>query len=65
MPVECFSRPLYLQVESTLYRVPYALIQQSDAFKEHIPEDDAGDALHVDGISPDEMEAFLDVSDAR
>ncbi|KAG8944143.1 hypothetical protein FRC04_002181 [Tulasnella sp. 424] len=60
-----FSRFVVVQVESVLYRVPYALIQQSDVLKKHIPGDDAGDALHVDGISPDEMEAFLDVSDAR
>ncbi|KIO18396.1 hypothetical protein M407DRAFT_31946 [Tulasnella calospora MUT 4182] len=52
-------------VEHTLYHVPRALIQQSETYKDQIPHDDAGDALYVDGISTVEMEAFLDVSDAR
>ncbi|KAG8899426.1 hypothetical protein FRC01_010556, partial [Tulasnella sp. 417] len=59
------SRFVVIQVESTLYRVPRALIENSEAYKDQIPPDETDGTLYVDGISTGEMEAFLDVSDAR
>ncbi|KAG9019313.1 hypothetical protein FRB90_004026 [Tulasnella sp. 427] len=57
-----YSRLVSVQVEDTKYRVPYGLIQQSEAFGSQITADDV---LHVDGITTSEMEAFLQISDVR
>ncbi|KIO33126.1 hypothetical protein M407DRAFT_17991 [Tulasnella calospora MUT 4182] len=53
------------QVESMLYRVPRAVMQQSEIFKSNLPTDKSSNSLYVSGITAQEMEAFLDVSDAR
>ncbi|KIO18400.1 hypothetical protein M407DRAFT_31950 [Tulasnella calospora MUT 4182] len=60
-----FSCFVVVQVESALYRVPRALIQHSETYKDQVPQEDSDDALYVDGISTGEMEAFLDVWEAR
>ncbi|KAG9036245.1 hypothetical protein FS837_001724 [Tulasnella sp. UAMH 9824] len=60
-----FSRCVVVQVENTLYRVSRALMESSETYKEQVYPEDTEEALYVDGVSPGEMEAFLDVSDAR
>ncbi|KAG8906117.1 hypothetical protein FRC00_012835, partial [Tulasnella sp. 408] len=54
-----------IQVESMLYRVPRAVLQQSEILESNLDADKASSALYVNGITAQEMEAFLDVSDAR
>ncbi|KAG8940999.1 hypothetical protein FRC04_004855, partial [Tulasnella sp. 424] len=54
-----------IQVEGTLYRVPRVMMQQSETFKSNLSTENSVGALYVDGITTQEMEAFLDVSDAR
>ncbi|KIO17516.1 hypothetical protein M407DRAFT_32816 [Tulasnella calospora MUT 4182] len=54
-----------IQVESMLYRVPRAVMQQSENFKTNLSTNKSPSSLYVDGITTQEMEAFLDVSDAR
>ncbi|KAG8909967.1 hypothetical protein FRC01_006620, partial [Tulasnella sp. 417] len=53
-----------IQVESMLYRVPRALMQQSDILKSNLPTNQSS-SLYVSDITAQEMEAFLDVWDAR
>ncbi|KAG8999927.1 hypothetical protein FRB90_011913 [Tulasnella sp. 427] len=51
-------------VGDALYRVPRTLIQHAEALK-LLPVDRASGALCLHNITPKEMEAFLDVADAR
>ncbi|KAG9042599.1 hypothetical protein FS837_010657 [Tulasnella sp. UAMH 9824] len=54
-----------IQVESMLYRVPGALMQQSEIFKSSLPTSESSSSLYVNEITTQEMETFLDVADAR
>ncbi|KIO17515.1 hypothetical protein M407DRAFT_32815 [Tulasnella calospora MUT 4182] len=60
-----FSDFVDIQVESMLYRVPRAVMQESEGFRSNLPTNKSSSSLYVSGITTQEMEAFLDVSDAR
>ncbi|KAG8958485.1 hypothetical protein FRC00_002695 [Tulasnella sp. 408] len=48
-----------------LYRVPRAILQQSEIFGSILQNYEASGSLYVNGITTQEMDAFLEVSDAR
>ncbi|KAG8926577.1 hypothetical protein FRC00_002777 [Tulasnella sp. 408] len=64
-PKYYLSNFVNIQVKNMLYRVPHTILQQSEIFGTNLHKYEASGALDVKGITTQEMEAFLDVSDAR